>query len=184
MTRDSNRAYRGIGGPLGSYWKSTAHNNITQGVVLRNSSRWSRNSVEQVSGERQCARGRTILFLRKQYCHTYRIQERELSFKEGQFFLYWSSAWLLVRNVFWEIPLDWRRFLSREPVFMMMWACPLPRHNRHKERVRIGTVCIWEQILWENSRHLLSMDKQREQLGKKERESIFSFLFSVIARLS
>ena len=69
------------------------------------------------------ARERKILFLKKQYCSTYRIQEKEMSFKEGQFFLYWSSGRSSSRNDFWEIPLDWRRFLRREAVFMMMWAC-------------------------------------------------------------
>jgi hypothetical protein len=95
----------------------------------------SRSNVKQVSGKRRRTRGRTNLFLGKQYYHTYRIQERELSFKEDQFFLYWSSTWLLVRNGFWEIPLDWRCFLSRESVFMMMWACPSRRDMSWLDRL-------------------------------------------------
>jgi len=129
------------------------------------------------SGKRRLARGRTILFLGKQYCHTYRIQEREFSFNEGKFFLYRTPARSSVRNGFWEIPFDRRRFSRREPVLLMMWTCPLPRHNRHKQRVRIGTVCIWEQILWENSHRLLSKDKE---IGWEKKENIFSFLFSAL----
>jgi len=72
--------------------------------------------------------------------------------------------------------LSFLSFLLFFPSFLMMWTCPLPRHNRHKQRVRIGTVCIWEQILWENSHRMLSKDKE---IGwEKERENIFSFLFS------
>ncbi len=37
-----------------------------------------------------------------------------------------------------ELPFNRRCFPSREPVSLMMWACPLPRHNRHKQRVPVG----------------------------------------------
>ncbi len=87
--------------------------------------------MEQVSGKRRCARGRTILFLGKQFCRTYRIQEELLVLIISMII---SEKWLL-RNTF-----GLKAFLSREPVFMMMWACPLPRHNRHKQRVRMGFV--------------------------------------------
>jgi hypothetical protein len=50
--------------------------------------------------KRRRARGRTILFLGKQYCHTYQIQEREFSFNEGKFFLYRTPARSSVRNGF------------------------------------------------------------------------------------
>jgi hypothetical protein len=100
--------------------------------------------------------------------------------------LYRTPRRSTVRDGFWEIPFDRRRFSRREPVLLMMWTCPLPRHNRHKQRVRIGTVCIWGQILWENSHRLLSKDKE---IGwKKERGNNFFFLsfsvFRAIARLS
>jgi hypothetical protein len=132
--------------PQVSYWQST----VTQQRYTRIEMCY--NSVEQVPGNRRCERGGTILFLGKQYCRTYRIQGRDLSLKEGKFFLYWSPGRSSVRNGFWEIPLDSRCFPNREPVLLMMWTCPLSRHNRHKKRVRIGTVCIWEKILCQYSR--------------------------------
>jgi hypothetical protein len=134
-------------------------------------------------GKRRHTRGRTILFLGKQYCHTYRIQEREFSFNEGKFFLYRTPGRSSVRNGFWEIPFDRTRFSRREPALLMMWTCPLLRHNRHKQRVRISTVCIWEQILWGNSHHLLSEDKE---IGckKRKRKYFFFSVFRAITRLS
>jgi hypothetical protein len=42
----------------------------------------------------------TILFLGKQYCHTYRIQEKEFSFNEGKFFLYRTPRRSTVRDGF------------------------------------------------------------------------------------
>jgi hypothetical protein len=153
--------------------KSTAKHS----TIRKSSMHWAlSSSVGCVSGKRWLARGRTILFLGKQYCHTCRIQEKEFSFNEGKFFLYRTPARSSVRDGFWEIPFDRRRFSRREPVLLMMWTCPLPRHNRHKQRVRLGTVCIWEQILWENSHRLLSKDKE---IGwKKKKKIFFPFLFS------
>ena len=157
----------------GSHWKSTIRHQYARVVCTV----FAAEAWDVFPGKRRWARGRTILFLGKQYCH-YRIQERDLSCKEGKFFLYRSPTRSSVRNGFWEIPLDRRRFPSLEPVLLMMWVCPLSRHNRHKQRVRVGTVCIWEQILWESPMSCC-LDKQEKRLGKRKRK-YFSFLFSAL----
>jgi len=102
-----------------------------------------------------------------------------MSFKEGKFFLYGLSE----RNGFWKIPLDRSRFPSRETVFLTMWECPLPRHNRHRQQVRIGAVCIWEQILWEKSHPYCCTDK-KNGWGKRERKYFYFSVFRAIAHLA
>ncbi len=84
-----------------------------------------------------------------------------------------NRQWEMTSDLFWEIPFNRRRFPTREPVFLTMWSCPFLRHSGQQTQVRIGTVCIWEQVPWEKSHHLL-----KRLLRKKKRENVFSFLFS------
>ena len=45
-------------------------------------------------------------------------------------------------ELLWEIPFNRRLFPSREPIFLTMWAYPLPQQSRQQTQVRQRVVCV------------------------------------------
>ena len=84
---------------------------------------------------------------------TYRIQER-------QFLLVLIIEQNQLMSCYKKYLFNRRRFLSREPVCLMMWACPLPRRNRHKRKYVQVLFVFVNQILWENPMFASFMDNE------------------------
>ena len=152
--------------PQASYWKSTSTQQYHARVVALREQRGAK-SWERMS---ERAREEQFCFLETVLPHTSRTR-KGIVLQQRQFFL--------VRAV--REKLSSEKYLWTEGVFLAesqySWQCEhvlclgaIDTSNKY-----VGTVCIWKQILWDFSHRLLVV-WIRNRLGKKEIESIFSFL--------
>ena len=102
--------------------ESIAHNKNAGSSCAVEATAWS-----GLSEESSIAREGRTFFQENSTSRTYRIQGRQLLLVLRR-----SKNQLLA--CYEKYLFNRRRFLSREPVCLMMWSCPLPRRNRHKRK--------------------------------------------------
>ena len=117
-----------------------------------------RGAVCRAKATERTREGQTC-FQENNTSRTYRIQRRQL-FERKQFLLVLRRSKNQLLACYEKYLFSRRRFLSREPVCLMMWACPLPRRNSRKcKYVQVLFVFV-NQILWENPLLASSMDNK------------------------